>query len=517
MSQFWNQLPVAAKFAAIAIISVLVTVGVVQPEVFNSLGLIQDQTPQTIQVEFNIYSKDTNDPIERAEVQFIFDGAPEPRLTNSDGYVSIEIPSRDDVDVIVKKEGFLDLNRTINLAADPGKTVIYFLETDEDYRTYNLFGDGFESGFLFNKKNTGKISISFVEGSFDSPTRESPFIKLTADISKDEEKRYQIIDSKEGIPLTVTETLNNSQIVLVGSLEVAYSAGRKPYIYNASISDNGFFLGKEIIHENQNGAWFVNLPGGASTELEKAEIDAYSKWDGLFLNYPKNPIKIGESWDLTQYILATDGITDGSATAVFSEVTEYEGEPAALITIEGNWVDKGGGSDDVSFERMLLEELGRSLVKKMAVEYAEIYLVNDIKETVVDDLYYGGFSINSGTETSKELTDVLLKVYRDADNNPDLQFYEFSEIERYVDEKFAEYSVPEILVKLTEDSLDTDFLTDEGDEDDDSRLEGTLSGRVYRSLQSPIDLYQEIKFSGNTLGDSQPGDFESELMITFNR
>lgn len=521
MTQFWNQLPTGVKFAAIAIISVLVTVGAVNPEVLNVLGFSQSQGPETIQVEFNIYSKDTNDPIERAEVQFIFDGAPEPRVTNTDGYVRIEIPTRDDVDVIIKKEGFLDLNRTINLAADPNRTVIYFLETDENYRTYNLFGDGFEAGFSFNGKKTETLSVSFVEGSFDSPVRESPFTKLTVDKSKNEESRYKIIDSENGIPLTISEILNDSQIALLGSLEVGYSANEKPYKYNGSISESGLLIGKEIIHENKDGAWLVDLAGGANTELEQIEVDEYSSWNSLFLNYPRNPVKIGESWDLTQYILATDGITDGSATATFSEVTEYEGEPAALITIEGSWVDKGGGNDDddPSFEGMLFQELSRSLLKKMAVGYAEIYVINDIKKTVVDDLYYDDFSLTLDDGKLRGLIDTLVRVYQDADNNPDLPYYEFSEIERYVDEKFAEYSVPNLVVKITEDSLETGLFTDDSDEDEDDGFstEGTLSGKVYRSLRNPIDLYHEMKFVGNTIGDSQPGKFEAELISTFNR
>lgn len=340
---------------------------------------------------------------------------------------------------------------------------------------------------------------------------------MTVDKTKDEESRYEIIDSENGIPLTISETLNDSQIALLGSLEVGYSASEKPYKYNGSISENGLLIGKEIIHENKDGAWLVDLAGGANTELEQIEVDEYSSWNSLFLNYPRNPVKIGESWDLTQYILATDGITDGSATATFSEVTEYEGEPAALITIEGSWVDKGGGSEDTSFEGMLLQELSRSLLKKMTVEYAEIYVINDIKKTVVDDLYYDDFSLTLDDGKLKGLTDTLSKVYQDADNNPDLPYYEFSEMERYVDEKFAEYSVSNLVVTITEDSLETDLSADDSDEDDDFSTEGTLSGKVYRSLQNPIDLYQEIKLSGNTLGDSQPGKFEAYIIATFNR
>ena len=57
-------------------------------------------------------------PIEGVEVRFKFSGAPESRSTNSDGYVDISIPARDDIDIVLTKEGFETIDRTINTAVD---------------------------------------------------------------------------------------------------------------------------------------------------------------------------------------------------------------------------------------------------------------------------------------------------------------------------------------------------------------------------------------------------------------
>ena len=91
MQQIWSNLPAWAKFCLAAILSVFLIVGMSNPKVFDFItsNLDQVKKPETVEVKFNIYSKDINEPLERAEVQFIFDGAPAPRFTNTDGYVRI--------------------------------------------------------------------------------------------------------------------------------------------------------------------------------------------------------------------------------------------------------------------------------------------------------------------------------------------------------------------------------------------------------------------------------------------
>jgi hypothetical protein len=89
------------------------------------------EPPELMRVDFVIFSRDEQ-PISQVEVRFIFDGAPAPRYTDSNGYVSIEIPERSDIEVVISKEGFQSNRRTLNLQADPNKTVTIYLESAED-------------------------------------------------------------------------------------------------------------------------------------------------------------------------------------------------------------------------------------------------------------------------------------------------------------------------------------------------------------------------------------------------
>lgn len=72
----------------------------------------------------------SGNPISLARVQFIFDGAPEPRFTDDSGYVSISIPKREEIKVLIHKEGFKTIRREINLSADKDTTVEYVMDLD---------------------------------------------------------------------------------------------------------------------------------------------------------------------------------------------------------------------------------------------------------------------------------------------------------------------------------------------------------------------------------------------------
>lgn len=67
-------------------------------------------------------------PIEDAEVRFIFKGAPEVRRTDSNGYSSIRIPSRGDIEIILSKGGFETVRQIINLGNDSDRTRTYQLK-----------------------------------------------------------------------------------------------------------------------------------------------------------------------------------------------------------------------------------------------------------------------------------------------------------------------------------------------------------------------------------------------------
>ena len=74
-------------------------------------------------------------PIEQVEVRFIFNGAPAPRYTDSNGYVSVQIPKREDIEVILSKDGFQTKRQIMNLQADPNRTITVYLQPTDNTRS----------------------------------------------------------------------------------------------------------------------------------------------------------------------------------------------------------------------------------------------------------------------------------------------------------------------------------------------------------------------------------------------
>ncbi|NEQ71493.1 MAG: hypothetical protein F6K21_39635 [Symploca sp. SIO2D2] len=130
MKNFWINLPQSAKAFLILFLLGLSIIGVID---LGQLTVNQPIKPSPTtgyyKVSFIILSDVDDEPISKAEVQFIFDGAPAPRYTNDDGYVSISIPKRDYIDFVIRKKGFQNLSRRINLKADLDETLIYPLKT----------------------------------------------------------------------------------------------------------------------------------------------------------------------------------------------------------------------------------------------------------------------------------------------------------------------------------------------------------------------------------------------------
>jgi hypothetical protein len=94
----------------------------------------ESEISDTQKVSF-ILLDEARKPVSLARVNFIFNGAPEPRFTDDLGYVSISIPKRDEVRILISKEGFKPVRRTINLSADNDTPVEYILEPESEILT----------------------------------------------------------------------------------------------------------------------------------------------------------------------------------------------------------------------------------------------------------------------------------------------------------------------------------------------------------------------------------------------
>lgn len=60
------------------------------------------------------------EPIKGVSVRFSYKGSPTERITTDDGYAPIKIPSTEDVEVTISKEGYETRKHIINLKNDPG-------------------------------------------------------------------------------------------------------------------------------------------------------------------------------------------------------------------------------------------------------------------------------------------------------------------------------------------------------------------------------------------------------------
>ncbi|AFY40024.1 hypothetical protein Lepto7376_3868 [[Leptolyngbya] sp. PCC 7376] len=111
----------ALSYAGITVIPQIVTQAPIQSE--NS----ESETTELINVEIIVLDSGENLPIQDVEVRVVSTGGPEVRRTNTDGFVQIEIPTRDDVGITLAKDGFQTSRHSINLKNDPNRTREYYL------------------------------------------------------------------------------------------------------------------------------------------------------------------------------------------------------------------------------------------------------------------------------------------------------------------------------------------------------------------------------------------------------
>ena len=82
-----------------------------------------------------------------------------------------------------------------------------------------------------------------------------------------------------------------------------------------------------------DGEYIPDLPDATEEQLEELDADLYSDAE----LYPKQPVKIGESWELDEAAIAAildqpvDGEGEGKGRLKFVGVEDFNGEPCAVI------------------------------------------------------------------------------------------------------------------------------------------------------------------------------------------
>ncbi|MBD1899146.1 carboxypeptidase-like regulatory domain-containing protein [Trichocoleus sp. DQ-A3] len=67
-------------------------------------------------------------PIKGASIRFSYRGSPTERITTDDGYAQIKMPSTEDVEVTLSKEGYETKKHIINLKNDSGENRTFQLK-----------------------------------------------------------------------------------------------------------------------------------------------------------------------------------------------------------------------------------------------------------------------------------------------------------------------------------------------------------------------------------------------------
>lgn len=173
----FNNLPNWVKWVAGILLGLAVVIGIVNIDSF----VPSQESDALINVKFIVLTEEKN-PVEGVKVQFIFDDAPEPRLTNTDGYVDIKVPKRNDIRVILKKDGYKDIDREINLKADPQETVTYYMEKNTVPYESSIYYE-----YVTAQNSFFPLIFSFMRPNFD--------IKIVKKIFSD------VLDLEESTPI----------------------------------------------------------------------------------------------------------------------------------------------------------------------------------------------------------------------------------------------------------------------------------------------------------------------------
>lgn len=87
----------------------------------------QESTSELINITILVESKIDSSPIKDAVITFTFKGAPEVRMTDTNGFAQIDIPVRQDIIITIAKEGFEKARFTVNPNNDPNRNKTYQL------------------------------------------------------------------------------------------------------------------------------------------------------------------------------------------------------------------------------------------------------------------------------------------------------------------------------------------------------------------------------------------------------
>ncbi|NES17989.1 MAG: hypothetical protein F6K41_03460 [Symploca sp. SIO3E6] len=482
MKNFWRNLPQSAKMFLILFLLGLSIIGALDLGQF-AVNRPEKASPTTeyYEVRFIILSKVDNEPINKAEVQFIFDGAPEPRFTNDDGYVGIDIPKRNDIDVVIKRKGFKDLSRRINLEVDPDRTIIYYLEPNEKELSYNL-NTNYKEGDLIKSTITEHTQSRWGDKKDYTSLNETRTLQT----------EVLILEIEGAEPSKFIEKTLLDQTLLSSELVGQYQNVYRTYNYN--FAEKGIFDSTSILCEKQKGVWSRKLINVTPNTEQAKELNRSWNWaDDYQYSYPNYRVKLGDSWDVFRYgggLLENIALKNSSLQARLIEITEYEGEKSAKVAVKGTF-ELGTFIPNYDIYQTKIKLINKTFTAFFKDLAFDIFL-----DTIADSIHNGDFQfILSLKERSEQLYKKVADIYSIVHKNP--QKLTLAEIRK----KVANSVIPSDFwgsdEKLLE-SLESEaasYFQDLQDQGHFAEGKFDVEGEVYRSLDTPIDLYSKTYFS----------------------
>lgn len=522
-------MPSWAKFLVIILSTIMLTLGASNYKTLTSTFLEPDQnvveptSEKKIEVKFLIYSKEGNEPLERASVQFIFDGAPAPRLTNSDGYVRIEILDRNDVDVVIKKDGFIDINRTINLSVDQNRTVTYYLEKDANSSSYDLRNKSFIEGSKVTGESIENFSMYIESGNINKASIQNPYMTLDTQHLHNKKTNYEFLDSENNWPSKIIERILVDKEAVATQIDFTVEQDQKLYNYVGSLSGDGHFADTNILNSRQDEVWTREILDSKATNEQRLALQ--EKWDynNIFHNYPRKKLKLGQSWDASNGNLLGELnnilILESTIFATLEDITEYEGLNVAKISISGRLkgISSSDENQDFSDEDSkdlsdkLLEQLLDSLLRDIVADYR----LPELIQVIAENLYYGEFSIEDDLKVkSPKYYNALIKIYNKVRAEDGFYDYDLEKIVQSVTFVAQQEKLYELLLDYLaqgSDQKDTLDLSSRGE-----LYDLTVNGEVYRALEYPLDVYGSLEMNGSIDSDDFKGTFTGSITQTYS-
>ena len=367
------------------------------------------------------------------------------------------------------------------------------------------------------KVSSTKSKYSFSVGDSHNSSVDRPFATFIIDDLSNQESECEITGSNKRNLFEIVEKVGISTNSVSAKMDVVMSQDNKTYPYSSTLSEDEMFADSSILYKYSDGEWKRSIIGKQPTHSQALELSKHWDLNNLFLEYPSSPLKLGQSWSINNLLWSSDrGFLDPSIEATLEEITEYEGQPAALISLEGkiSYLDAdqpSSESNDISLQGRVL----KSLERRFHSEYAKEYILSNIKEIVATDLFNNKFSLNENSmkEKSPDLYNAIVRIYQEVITDPELPNYSLSTIKEILDQKMDKYSILPLLIERLESGSESSA---ENNDRDPFKIEFIVSGKFFRSLEKPIDLYQEIKLVGEASRGSDFAKIEMEFIYRFS-